>query len=249
MMFDLTGQTALVTGADRGIGAGMAKALASAGAEIIGASRTIAEDGGDVGRQIRAMGGVFRAERLDLSDRGEVAAFAERMAPEVDILVANAGTIERAPAEEMSLDAWDHVFEVNLRGQFALIQPFGRKMLTAGGGRIIVTASLLSFQGGINVAAYTATKSGLVGMVRALSNEWSGSGVTVNAIAPGYIETENTQALRDDPARSRAILDRIPVGRWGDPDDLGGATVFLASPSASYVTGIVLPVDGGWLAR
>ena len=174
---------------------------------------------------------------------------AELAERQIDILVNNAGTIERAPAAEHSLASWDRVIEVDLSSQFALSQAVGRGMLDRGAGKIIFTASLLSFQGGINVPGYAAAKSGLLGLVRALSNEWAGRGVTVNAIAPGYIATDNTQALQDDEDRSRSILERIPAGRWGRPADLAGAAVFLASPASDYVSGIVLPVDGGWLAR
>jgi 2-deoxy-D-gluconate 3-dehydrogenase len=167
----------------------------------------------------------------------------------VDILVNNAGTIARAPAAEHSDDAWDLVIAVNLSAQFRLSRDIGAAMLDRGAGKIIFTASVLSFQGGINVPGYTASKSAIAGLTKALANEWAGRGVNVNAIAPGYVETDNTQALREDPVRSRAILERIPAARWGRPADLAGAVVFLSSPASDYVHGVVLPVDGGWLGR
>ena len=183
-------------------------------------------------------------------DRQAVLALCEELAERApDILVNNAGTIERAPALDHPLSSWDRVLEVDLSSQFVLTQALARPMIGRGYGKVIFTASLLSFQGGINVPGYAAAKSGLVGLTRALSNEWAGLGVNVNAIAPGYIATDNTQALRDDPDRSRSILERIPAQRWGRASDLAGATVFLASSASDYVNGITLPVDGGWLGR
>jgi 2-deoxy-D-gluconate 3-dehydrogenase len=248
--FDLSGRVAVVTGARRGIGLAFAEALAAAGADIIGVSATMESHGSAAAAAVEKHGRRFEARAVDFSDRGAVEALGTELAElDIDILVNNAGTIERAPAAEHSLASWDRVLEVDLSSQFALTQAVGRRMLDRGTGKIIFTASLLSFQGGINVPGYAAAKSGLLGLVRALSNEWAGRGVTVNAIAPGYIATDNTQALQDDEDRSRAILERIPAGRWGRPDDLAGAAVFLASPASDYVSGIVLPVDGGWLAR
>ncbi|CAM5390633.1 SDR family oxidoreductase [Leifsonia shinshuensis] len=248
--FDLTGQTAVVTGAKRGIGLAFAGALAAAGADVIGVSATLEPEGSAAEALVASHGRRFEAHAVDFADRGAVTAFAEELRDRrIDILVNNAGTIERAPAREHPLRLWDHVVEVDLSSQFALTQAVGAGMLDRGYGRIVFTASLLSFQGGINVPGYAAAKSGIVGLTKALSNEWSGQGVTVNAIAPGYIATDNTRALRDDPDRRQAILDRIPVGRWGDPEDLAAAVVFLSAPASGYVTGIVLPVDGGWLAR
>ena len=248
--FDLTGRLAVVTGARRGIGLAFAEALAAAGADIIGISAAMESEGSAAAAAVERHGRRFEARAVDFADRGAVEALGAELAErDIDILVNNAGTIERAPAAEHSLASWDRVLEVDLSSQFALSQAVGRGMLDRGAGKIIFTASLLSFQGGINVPGYAAAKSGLLGLVRALSNEWAGRGVTVNAIAPGYIATDNTQALQDDEDRSRAILERIPAGRWGRPDDLGGAVVFLASPASDYVSGIVLPVDGGWLAR
>lgn len=237
--FDLTGRLAVVTGAKRGIGRAIAEALAAAGADIIGVSATLDPESSEVGDRVRALGMGFEGHRVD---------FAGRDRP-VDILVNNAGTIRRAPAIDHPLEWFDEVIEVDLASGFVLAQALGRPMLERGRGRIVFTASLLSFQGGINVPGYAAAKSGVAGLVRALSNEWASSGVTVNGIAPGYIATDNTEALRDDPARSRAILDRIPAGRWGAAEDIGGAAVFLASDAAGYISGAVLPVDGGWLGR
>lgn len=250
--FDLSGRLAVVTGARRGLGFAMAEALATAGADIIGVSASMEPSGSDIGARIESLGRSFTGYAVDFADRAAVLAFADELDAlprPVDILVNNAGTIERAPAVDHPLELFDRVLEVDLASQFVLTQRVGRSMLAAGFGRIIFTASLLSFQGGINVPGYTAAKSGIVGLTRALSNEWAAGGVTVNAVAPGYIATDNTRALQDDPGRSRAILDRIPAGRWGEAHDLGGPVVFLASDAAAYVTGTVLAVDGGWLAR
>ncbi|SDZ44682.1 2-deoxy-D-gluconate 3-dehydrogenase [Micromonospora pattaloongensis] len=249
--FDLSGRLAVVTGARRGIGLAMAEALARAGADIVGVSARLEADGTEVQRRVRAAGRRFTALRADLADRAAVHRLARTLTElgPVDILVNNGGTIARAPAVDHPDEMWDHVIEVNLSSQFVLSRAIGRTMLERGHGKIIFTASLLSFQGGITVPGYAAAKSGLAGLTRALANEWAARGVNVNAIAPGYVATDNTRALRDDPDRDRAILARIPAGRWGRPDDLGGATVFLASAASDYVNGIVLPVDGGWLGR
>jgi len=249
-MFDLTGKLAVVTGAKRGIGYAMAEALAAAGASIIGVSATLEPEGSAVGAAVLAQGRSFEAHAVDFADRDAVVALGDELAARApDILVNNAGTIERAPAIEHPLASWDRVLQVDLSSQFILTQALARPMIARGYGKVIFTASLLSFQGGINVPGYTAAKSGLAGLTKALSNEWAHLGVNVNAIAPGYIATDNTQALRDDPGRNRAILDRIPAGRWGAAADLGGATVFLASAASDYVNGVTLPVDGGWLGR
>lgn len=250
--FDLTGRLAVVTGAKRGIGFAIAEALANAGADIIGVSATLDPTSSRIGDRVRQLGREFIGYMVDFADRGAVQAFAAEVSEgsrAVDILVNNAGTIERAPAAEHPLELFDRVLEVDLSSQFVLSQIIGRRMLSEGHGRLIFTASLLSFQGGINVPGYAAAKSGVAGLIRALSNEWASSGVTVNGIAPGYIATDNTQALQDDPGRSRAILDRIPAGRWGRAEDLGGAAVFFASDAAAYISGAILPVDGGWLGR
>ncbi len=230
----------------------MAVALADAGADIIGVSSSIPDDGGDVGRAVTLAGRSFVALRADLGDRSASTRLADALAsmsPAVDILVNNAGMIARAPAVDVTDDDWDRVLEVDLTAGFVLAREVGRAMLARGYGKVIFTASLLSFQGGVNVAAYTAAKSAVSGIVRALSNEWAAHGVNVNAIAPGYIATDNTAALRADPERNAAILSRIPAGRWGEPADLAGAAVFLASSASDYVNGITLPVDGGWLGR
>jgi 2-deoxy-D-gluconate 3-dehydrogenase len=248
-LFDLTGRLAVVTGARRGIGRAMAEALADAGADIIGVSASLSP-GSDVQASIEAKGRTFEAISCDFADAAAVDQLGRRLAERTpDILVNNAGTIERAPAAVHPRDAWDRVLQVNLSSQFALSQAVGAAMLERGRGKIIFTASLLSFQGGINVPGYAAAKSGIAGLTKALANEWSSRGVNVNAIAPGYIATDNTAALQADEDRSRSILERIPAGRWGRADDLAGATVFLASHASDYVNGIVLPVDGGWLGR
>lgn len=250
--FDLRGRLAVVTGARRGIGLAIATALAGAGADIIGVSRDMEEDGGEARRRVEAVGRSFIPIRCDFAQREDMLALVRRIdeaGRPVEILVNNAGTIHREPAIEHSIEEWDRVLEVNLRSQFVLTQALGREMVKRGSGKVIFTASMLSFQGGINVAAYTASKHGVAGLTKELANEWAPFGVNVNAIAPGYIATDNTQALRDDPVRSKAILERIPAGRWGAALDIGWAAVFLASPAADYVHGAVVPVDGGWLGR
>lgn len=248
--FDLHGLTAVVTGSRRGIGFAMAEALASAGADIIGVSAHQEESGSAIADAVAAHGRGFEGFTCDFADRRAVLDLAGRLGGRrVDILVNNAGAIERAPAAEHPLEWWDRVLEIDLASPFVLTQAIGRGMLERGRGKVIFTASLLSFQGGINVPGYAAAKSGIAGLTRALANEWAPRGVNVNAIAPGYIATDNTRALRDDPDRSGAILSRIPAGRWGAAGDLAGATVFLASPASDYVSGVVLPVDGGWLGR
>ena len=251
-MFDLTGKLALVTGARRGIGLAMAEALAGAGADVIGVSRNLDPGASEVRRRVESSGRSFTGYRVDLARREEVAELAGAILSldrPLDILVNNAGTIVRAPAVTHGDDAWDSVLETNLTAPFVLTRELGTPMVERGAGKIIFTASLLSFQGGILVPSYAAAKSGIVGLVRAFANEWAAHGVNVNAIAPGYVETDNTEALRKDPVRAQAILQRIPAGRWSRPEDLAGATVFLASPAADYVHGTVLAVDGGWLGR
>jgi 2-dehydro-3-deoxy-D-gluconate 5-dehydrogenase len=249
-LFDLTGRTAVVTGAKRGIGFAIADALAAAGADIIGVSATLEASGSGIEKAVLGHDRSFTGLAVDFADRDAVTALGEKLAGlPVDILVNNAGTIERAPAAEHPIELWDRVIDVDLSSQFVLTQAVGRSMIARGYGKIIFTASLLSFQGGINVPGYTAAKSAIAGLTKALSNEWLSKGITVNAIAPGYIATDNTQALQDDPDRSRAILERIPAGRWGRPSDLAGASVFLASGASDYVSGVILPVDGGWLGR
>ncbi|MFJ4674219.1 SDR family oxidoreductase [Kitasatospora purpeofusca] len=250
--FDLTGRLAVVTGARRGIGRAVARALAEAGADVIGVSASLEESGSAVEEDVIAVGRTFEAIHTDFADPEAVRALGADLAGRerpVDILVNNAGTIRRAPAAEHTDDDWDLVLQVNLTAQFALTRAVGATMAARGRGKIVFTASLLSFQGGITVPGYTAAKHGVAGLTKALANEWASRGVNVNAVAPGYIATDNTRALQDDPARSKAILERIPAGRWGSADDLAGAVVFLASDAAAYVHGTVLPVDGGWLGR
>lgn len=251
-LFDLSGKTALVTGCKRGIGRSMAVALARAGADIIGVSATLETSGSAVERDVAALGRSFRGYACDFSSKQAVLAFAEQVTREagrIDVLVNNAGTIRRAPAAEHADELWDEVIDVNLSAQFRLTREIGRTMVRQGSGKIIFTASLLTFQGGINVPGYAASKGGIGQLTKAFANEWAGSGVNVNAIAPGYIATDNTQDLRNDPDRNAAILARIPAGRWGRPEDFDGPVVFLASEASQYVNGTVLTVDGGWMGR
>ncbi|WP_308439142.1 SDR family oxidoreductase [Streptomyces sulfonofaciens] len=250
--FDLSGRLAVVTGARRGIGLAVAEALAAAGADIVAVSAHVEPTGSEVAERVTALGRRCTVLRADFADRADVARLSTLLGGldrPVDILVNNAGTIARAPAAQHSDADWDHVLSVDLTSQFILTREVGRRMLERGHGKIVFTASLLSFQGGINVPGYAAAKSGLAGLTRALANEWAGQGVNVNAIVPGYVATDNTQALRDDPDRNAAILDRIPAGRWARPEDFGGIAVFLASAASDYVHGALIPVDGGWLGR
>ncbi|WP_431733760.1 SDR family NAD(P)-dependent oxidoreductase [Chondrinema litorale] len=250
--FDLKGKTALVTGCKRGIGKAMAIGLAQAGADIIGVSASLELTGSDVEKEVTELGRSFKAYQCDFSKREKLYEFIELLKQEnetPDILVNNAGTIMRKPAAEHPDDYWDTVIEVNLNAQFVLSREVGKEMVSRGSGKIIFTASLLTFQGGITVPGYAASKGGVGQLTMALSNEWASKGVNVNAIAPGYIATDNTSALRADETRNDAILARIPAGRWGKPEDLVGATVFLSSKASDYVNGIVLTVDGGWMGR
>jgi len=250
--FDLTGKIALVTGCKRGIGMAMALGLAEAGADIIGVSANLELAGSQVSLSVEALGRKFKAYQADFSNRDSLYAFIKQLKadyPCIDILVNNAGTIKRNPAAEHSDEFWDEVVEVNLSSQFILSREIGSIMLANGGGKIIFTASLLSFQGGINVPGYAASKGGIARLTMALANEWAGKGVNVNAIAPGYISTDNTAALREDKERSSSILGRIPAGRWGEPEDFKGPVVFLASEASNYVHGTILTVDGGWMGR
>jgi len=247
--FSLAGQVALVTGANKGLGQGIALALAAAGADIVAVSSSNADD---TGAKVQALGRRFHFIAADLTSiapipgilEGTLAAFGR-----LDILVNNAGMIRRADAVDFTEADWDAVMDLNLKSAFFLAQAAGRHFIAQGRGKIINIASMLSFQGGIRVPSYTASKSGLAGITKLLANEWAAKGVNVNAIAPGYMATDNTAALRADENRNRDILARLPAGRWGEPADLGGAAVFLASAAADYVHGVVLPVDGGWQAR
>jgi len=251
-LFKLDGKTALVTGAKRGIGKAMAVALAEAGADIIGVSKSMETSGSGVEREVTALGRKFRGYACDFARRESVYAFLREVqadVPVIDILVNNAGTILRKPAAEHPDEYWDQVIETNLNSQFVISREIGKGMVARGAGKIIFTASLLTFQGGITVPGYAASKGAIGQLTKALANEWATHNVQVNAIAPGYVETDNTSALRADPNRAPAILSRIPANRWGAPDDFKGVAVFLASAASDYVTGSILVVDGGWLAR
>lgn len=247
-LFKLDGKTALVTGARRGIGKAMAVALAEAGADIIGVSRSL-EPRSDVEREVTSLGRKFTGYACDFAKRESVYAFLREVPDQIDILVNNAGTILRKPAAEHPDEYWDQVIETNLNSQFVISREIGKGMVARGAGKIIFTASLLMFQGGITVPGYAASKGAIGQLTKALANEWAGRNVQVNAIAPGYVETDNTSALRSDPNRAPAILSRIPANRWGVPDDFKGAAVFLASAASDYVSGSILVVDGGWLGR
>lgn len=249
--FSLEGRTALVTGASRGLGQAIALALAEAGADVVCAS-TRPEGSAETAASIREIGREAWQLGADLSDRDAVhrlAGDAESKAGRIDILVNNAGAIRRHPAAEFPVEDWDFVLDTNLDAVFLLCRRLGGAMIERGGGKIINIASLLSFTGGITVPAYTASKHAVAGLTKALANEWAQHNVQVNAIAPGYFRTDNTQALQDNPERAQAISGRIPAGRWGDPEDVGGAAVFLASGASDYVNGHILVVDGGWMAR
>lgn len=247
----LVGKIAVVTGANRGIGHAIALALAEAGADIVGTSRQMSDDE-SIAKEVRALGQKFFPFACDMKNRAESTALAKKVLSEVgqvDILVNNAGTIRRENIADYSLADWDEVVEVNLTAPFILTQDFGKPMLERGAGKVIFISSLLSYQGGIRVPAYTASKSGIAGLVKAFANEWAGKGVNVNAVAPGYIVTDNTEALRADPIRFEAITGRIPAGRWGEGSDIAGSVVFLASENADYLHGSTITVDGGWMGR
>ncbi|MFC6276843.1 2-dehydro-3-deoxy-D-gluconate 5-dehydrogenase KduD [Psittacicella hinzii] len=249
-LFDLAGKVALVTGCNKGLGQGMALALAKAGADIIGFNR---EDASETAEKVAALGRKFVNFEVDVSDAQSLPGLVKQAAQafgKLDILVNNAGIIRRTDAIDYSLGDWQDVIDINLTSVFVLSQAVAQQFVAQGtGGKIINIASMLSFQGGIRVPAYTASKSAVMGLTRALANEWASKGINVNAIAPGYMATDNTAALRADVERNQAILERIPAARWGTPDDLGGPVVFLSSAAADYVNGYTLAVDGGWLAR
>jgi 2-dehydro-3-deoxy-D-gluconate 5-dehydrogenase len=250
--FKLKGKVALVTGCKRGIGKAIAVGLAEAGADIIGVSASLEAEGSEVEKEVEELGQNFKAYQCDFSNRDALYEFIKEEKKDysnIDILVNNAGTIMRKPAAEHPDEYWDKVVEVNLNAQFVLSREIGKDMIKRGSGKIIFTASLLTFQGGITVPGYAASKGGIGQLTMALANEWASKGVNVNAIAPGYIATDNTKALREDSERSGQILQRIPAGRWGTPEDFKGPAVFLASEASSYMHGHVMLVDGGWMGR
>lgn len=248
--FDLTGKVAVVTGAGRGLGEALAVGLAEAGADLVLVTNSTPAD--NTASKVRELGRKAITIQADVSDRTKLPGIIEKTVEEfgrIDILVNNAGIIRRTPAAEHSYQDWEDVINVNLNSVFVLCQEAGKRMIAQGSGKIINIASMLSFQGGINVPGYTASKHAVAGLTKQLGNEWASKGVQVNAIAPGYMATDNTEALRDDPVRSKQILDRIPAGRWGTGTDLAGAAIFLASSASDYMSGHVLCVDGGWMNR
>ncbi|MET3504358.1 SDR family oxidoreductase [Halalkalibacter oceani] len=250
-MFKLDGKRALVTGCKRGIGKALAEALAEAGADIIGVSATLGENS-EVEQSVKALGRQFKGYTCDFSDRDQLYTFIAELQRDfgtIDILVNNAGTIKRNPAAEHSDEYWDEVVNVNLDAPFILSREIGKMMISQQSGKIIFTASLLTFQGGINVPGYAASKGAIGQLTKALANEWAAKGIQVNAIAPGYIATDNTEALRADPQRSQEILARIPADRWGEPEDFKATIVYLASNASNYVNGTIITVDGGWMGR
>lgn len=250
-LFDLGGKKALVTGCSRGIGRAMAVGLAEAGADIIGVSNSL-KPGNDTEKAVTALGRKFWGYAANMGNRPALYEFIKKVKQEheqIDILVNNAGTIMRKPAAEHPDEYWDQVLNVNLDAQFILTREIGRDMIQRGSGKIVFTCSLLSFQGGITVPGYAASKGAVASLVKAFANEWASKGVNVNGIAPGYIATDNTEALRNDPVRSKTIMDRIPAGRWGEADDFKGVTVFLCSDASAYMHGTIVTVDGGWMGR
>ncbi|SHF44921.1 SDR family NAD(P)-dependent oxidoreductase [Pedobacter caeni] len=251
-LFNLKGKVALVTGCKRGIGKAMAEALAEAGADIIGVSASLELENSAVEKSVKALGRNFSAYQCDFNDRNSLKSFIETVKARhqvIDILVNNAGTILRQPIAEHSDEYWDEVIAVNQTAPFILTREIGKEMILRGSGKVIFTASLLTFQGGITVPGYAASKGAIGQLTKAFANEWASKGVNVNAIAPGYISTDNTTALRADENRSRSIMERIPAGRWGEAEDFKGPTVFLASEASNYMHGTVMTVDGGWMGR
>lgn len=250
--FKLDGKTALVTGCKSGIGKAIALGLAEAGADILGVSSTLEESGSNIEHEVFGLRRRFRGYRCDFADRHALYQFISRVKTEnpiIDILFNNAGTSMRSPAASMPDDYWDKIIEVNLSSHFILSREIGKDMVARKSGKIVFTASMLSFSGGLFVPNYAASKGGIAQLTKALANEWAGAGVSVNAIAPGYIDTRLTKPLQEDQERNRTILDRLPAGRWGLPDDLKGVAVFLASAASDYVHGAIVNVDGGWLSR
>ena len=251
-LFQLDGKLALVTGCKRGIGKAMAVALAEAGADIIGVSASLEANGSDVEKEILATGRKFYSYQCDFSKSDSLTEFIQKVKedhPNIDILINNAGTILRKPAAEHPDEYWDEAIAVNQTAPFILTREIGKEMIKRNSGKIVFTASLLSFQGGINVPGYAASKGAVAQLTKAFANEWASKGVNVNAIVPGYIATDNTQALRDDEARSTSILERIPANRWGQPEDFKGPIVFLCSEASNYIHGSLINVDGGWMGR
>jgi 2-deoxy-D-gluconate 3-dehydrogenase len=249
--FRLDGKLALITGCSRGIGKAIAIALAEAGADIIGTGTQLAE-GSEVEKKVMAKGKRFYPYSADFSNRDSLYSFINKVKadhPRIDILINNAGNIMRKPVAEHPDDYWDSIININLNAQFILTRELGKRMIEEGYGKIVFTCSLLSFQGGINVPGYAASKGAVSSLLKAFANEWASKGITVNGVAPGYIATDNTTQLREDPERSAAILSRIPAGRWGTPEDMAGAFVFLSSPASDYVNGTIVTVDGGWMGR
>lgn len=250
--FSVKNKLAIVTGSSSGIGLSVAVALAEAGADIIGVSSSMPAQGSDVSKAVEATGKKFFAYQADFSDRTSVKAFTKKVLEDhekIDILINNAGSIMRKPAAEHPDEYWDKIIDINLNSQFIITREIGARMLKQGSGKIVFTCSLLSFQGGINVPGYAASKGAVASLLKAFANEWAIQGVNVNGIAPGYIATENTSQLREDAERNKAILSRIPAGRWGTTEDMAGAYVFLSSPASDYVNGTILTVDGGWMGR
>ena len=250
--FRLDNKLALVTGCSRGIGMAIAIDLANAGADIIGVSNSMPKQGSEVEKAVAATGRKFYPYAVDFSNRTALHAFIEKVKldhPRIDILINNAGSIMRSPAAEHSDEYWDTIMEINLNAQFVLTREIGKRRVADKSGKIVFTCSLLSFQGGINVPGYAASKGAITSLLNAFANEWAAHGVNVNGVAPGYIETDNTEALRADPERSKSILSRIPAGRWGKSADLAGAYVFLCSSAADYINGSIITVDGGWMGR
>ena len=250
--FRLDNKLALVTGCSRGIGMAIAIDLANAGADIIGVSNSMPKQGSEVEKAVAATGRKFYPYAVDFSNRTALHAFIEKVKldhPRIDILINNAGSIMRSPAAEHSDEYWDTIMEINLNAQFVLTREIGKRMVADKSGKIVFTCSLLSFQGGINVPGYAASKGAITSLLKAFANEWAAHGVNVNGVAPGYIETDNTEALRAAPERSKSILSRIPAGRWGKSADLAGAYVFLCSSAADYINGSIITVDGGWMGR
>lgn len=251
-IFDLTHKKALVTGCNKGIGMAIAIALAEAGADIIGVSRSMPAGGSDIANMVFTLGRKFYSYQCDFSDRDDLYRFITKVTtdhPAIDILVNNAGNIKRNPIVDHSDAYWDEIIQTNLTSQFILTREIGKGMVARSQGKIIFIASLLSFQGGILVPGYAASKGGIQSLIKSFANEWASNGININGIAPGYIATDNTEALRNDPDRSTSILYRIPAGRWGRPEDLAGAAIFLASSASEYVNGTIITVDGGWMGR